>query len=183
MALIDILGQVNTTLTYWYAQQSPSQNLYTDIGRSGVVGQSKSPPAVIWVPTSDTYEGVQVYAGPRAAQTLGRILRTRVLGVDAWLWAAVAPGFTEDFAQLDTLINATIGAVHANLLGAYRVLAGTYQGMEDTELAAYGRCYVLRFSLLVPVTEMTLPPTTQVVTSLPQAVQIGFPDGTTGTGP
>jgi hypothetical protein len=181
VALVDIVNQVNTTLTFWYANQAPAQTLYTSLGRTGLIAQDKYPPAVIWVPTGDSYEGTQVYTGGNKAAA--RVLRSRILGVDAWLWAAIAPGQTEDFAALDVLINATIGAVHQNLRAAYRVISGTYQGMDDSEPAAFGRCYVLRFSFIVPVTELALAGGSTVVTAMPQTNTMAFPDGSTATNP
>ena len=179
--LVDIVNQVNVSLTAWYAAQSPPQTLYTGLGRSAIIALDKAPPAVIWVPTNDTYEGPQGYQGTSKAAP--RSLRQRVIGVDAWLWAAVAPGVTEDFNQLEVLINATIGAVHQNLLGAYRVNGGSYQGMDDQEPQAFGRVYVLHFSFLSMVPELLLPAGNVVtVTSLPQTTQTGpFPDGQTVT--
>jgi hypothetical protein len=178
VALIDILAEVNTNLVAWYAAQAPAQTLYTGLSKSGLIAQDKAPPAVIWVPGSDSYEGAQGNFG--TLKTDPRCLRQRILGVNAWLWAAVAPGVAEDFAQLDTLINATIAAVHHSLLGSYRVLGGTYQGLEDSEPGAFGRVYVLNLQFIVPVVALVFPaqPSTVVVAAEQTTKEMQFPAST-----
>jgi hypothetical protein len=181
MALIDIVTNINTTLAYYYANKPGPQTLYTGLGKGGVIAQDKAPPAVIWVPTGDSYEGVQAYQGTSKAAV--RPLCVRAIGVDAWLWAAVPAGATEDFSALDRLVVATIGAVHSNLLGAYRRTGGRYYGLDDQEPQAFGRAYVLSLQFLELVPELTLETQSVVVTQVPQTNQAKFPSGSIVTNP
>lgn len=118
------------------------------------VQDTDAPPRVTFVPQTDTF------GPPRRARSLGQALQpsasiaTRNVGLEARVWGA-APEETDfeanPYAHLratELLLDRVMLAIHAMGLGSV-----TFEGGEwaPTSVAQFGRLYLLRFRVELPV--------------------------------
>lgn len=108
-----------------------------------------APPYVVFVPRGDRFSRP---SGRVSQQSLHTSVQTRMVGLEARIWAAAVPTATDSYADLratELLVDKVIIALHAVCQGSIE--------FEDSEWsptgpAQQGRQYLLRFRVQVPVT-------------------------------
>lgn len=112
--------------------------------------QNEVPPSVVIIPRGDRYSAASARVTPRSALVS---VATRAVGCEARIWAAA----TEEARALDTyadlratelLVDRVVLALHAAAHGSLFLEDGEWL---PTSLVQYGRMYVLRFRVALPV--------------------------------
>jgi hypothetical protein len=131
------------------------------------LAEHASPPRVVWVPTSDTYElPIQNQAAgsppaPSATGTNPRPIWIRWAGAELHIWGAAKEQEKEtrqrekDQSVMDALVNQTIVALQKLVPGYYR-LQGGMQTPSPTAVRK-GFVYILRVQIAVPIVDIDFP--------------------------
>lgn len=125
-----------------------------------------APPRIVWVPVDEDYGPPRGIGGDEQVDGAGNMnlpngalkpLYSRLVDVECDIWGA----------QLDdvdnTMINATVSAVHDALQGSYGIKSARW--LLPEELMKDGECYRVTFQFAVPVTKIAPLETTTTITS------------------
>jgi hypothetical protein len=141
MALSDVFAAANTLLTGVDAQ----------IG-SEFIHAHNAPPAIVWAPTEDEFElGARGSSGHRYPKSMG----DRIAGAECHIWTkgGQSDSVTE-LAAMELLIERIVVALVETVGAANLVLrGGVWQGSDGETLAQYGRGYILRLAIRLPIIE------------------------------
>lgn|GEM_PF-6103220 len=178
MALIDVITQVNLTLT----ALNPAVSIAFGPAE---LNRRAQPPMVTWVPTSDSFEvGGEHHTGTNKAA--GRVIAMCLAGCEAHIWGAVSPQSGEDYSATWALLTQVINALRGTVKARDMVLAsssGRWVDVGGAQSTSYGRSYVFSFAVRLPIVEVASTGATTVLTAVPTTNTILYPDAQLITNP
>ncbi|UAW08053.1 hypothetical protein Mx4_p54 [Myxococcus phage Mx4] len=132
------------------------------VGEEHLAAAKLRPPAVIWVPSGDSFAAGHQRGGPKS-------LRTRAVGLQVLCWAVSEERTAEaDMRAAEALVERLIWAVEDSLGGSWDVSAGAWQA--NAAKVQLGRMYVLALTVELPVTR---PESRATVTAVQPESQLG----------
>lgn len=140
-----------------FAAAYPSATALAHEVSTRAVSEHGSPPRVVWVPTTDDFQGAQ--KGPRGGSSAQHSLMTRVCGVSLVCWAATVDA-TEDLVEMLVRHLARAAGV-----GAVGITFQRGQWVSEAGHSQLGEGYALSITFPVDVrAQAATPPARPTVT-------------------
>lgn len=173
-ALVEVLASISGDLpagTTWH------------IGEEWI-RREEAPPRVVWIPRSETYRMPEGQGGDETGEP--RPLRTRVVSVEAHLWAAsidsdgAETSAGANLTAIETLLNGTVQAISKHAWGSFEGSTGQWVFADGANIKL-GVVYVFAFELRIPVPRVAS--TTATILTMPTTYKavVPEPDGTEET--